>query len=123
MTNDIQLNLNTDLKFKVVPYENAGTVRRVRYSASGKRFVDIEQTTDLGFVTVETLDAAEHVATINGERVHGELTFAAEELEVPTGTRVLLWNVYNFDEKTEDDIDLAEVGSSDIPAPIIDMLL
>lgn len=123
MHNDIQLNLNADLNFEAVTYANAATTTKIRYSASGKKFVDIDRTTAVGHVSVTVVDESDHAATVNGEKIKGSINFSAEEIETPNGTRALLWNVYNFADRLEDDLDLEEIGSASIPDPIIDMLL
>lgn len=117
----IKLNLDTELKFKVVSVQLPELVSRVVYSPEQERFIDIEARTSQGYVEVTT-DTDEHTATVDGVKVYGELSFALELVHSPDGGTGALWDVYNFGENPEDDIDLREISTSKIPDPIVDML-
>lgn len=117
----IKLNLDTELKFKVVTVQLPELVSRVVYSPEQERFIDIEARTSQGYVEVTT-DTDEHTATVGGVRVYGVLSFALELVHSPGGDTGALWGVYSFGENLEDDIDLREISTSDIPDPIVDML-
>ena len=125
MTHNITLNLNTDLKFKVVAVSQLETVSRASYSVEKSEFVDIERTRNLGFVDVSSADGESVTATVDGENITGaELTFYATEHETPDGTRTILWDVYNYSyEGPDSDVDLEKVPTADIPDVIVDMLL
>lgn len=123
MTHDIKLNLGTDLNFKIVEVTSPEAVTKTVWSSKGNKFVDIERTFARGFVDVTTTEEGEHVVEVDGERFYHTVTFDATEVETPNGTLTMLWSVYSFTDKPEDDLDLEEVGSFEIPDPIIDMLL
>ena len=117
----IKLNLDTELKFKVVSVQLPELVSRVVYSPEQERFIDIEARTSQGYVEVTT-DTDEHTATVDGVKVYGELSFALELVLSPDGGTGALWDVYSFWETPDDDIDLTEVSTSEIPECIVDML-
>ena len=124
MTHNITLNFNTDLKFKVVTVTQPEVVSRIAYSVEKSAFVDIERTRSLGFVDVTFDDASEWVAEIDGARAYEQVTFDAVEIESPNGTRAILWDVYSFSSKgIEDDLEIENVATADIPDAIVDMLL
>ena len=124
MTHNIALNFNTDLKFKVVANTQPVVVTRIAYSVEKAAFVDIERTRSIGFVDVTFDDASEWIAHIDGERVYEQVTFDAVEVESPDGTRAILWEVYSFSDKgIEDDLEIENVPTADIPDAIVDMLL
>lgn len=124
MTHNISLNFNTDLKFKVVANTQPVVVTRIAYSVEKAAFVDIERTRSIGFVDVTFDDATEWIAQIDGARVYEQVTFDAVEVESPDGTRAILWEVYSFSDKgIEDDLEIENVPTADIPDAIVDMLL
>lgn len=124
MTHNIALNFNTDLKFKVVANTQPVVVTRIAYSVEKAAFVDIERTRSIGFVDVTFDDASEWIAQIDGARVYEQVTFDAVEVESPDGTRAILWEVYSFSDKGfEDDLEIENVPTADIPDAIVDMLL
>lgn len=124
MTHNISLNFNTDLKFKVVANTQPVVVTRIAYSVEKAAFVDIERTRSIGFVDVTFDDATEWVAQIDGARAYEQVTFDAVEVESPDGTRAILWEVYSFSDKgIEDDLEIENVPTADIPDAIVDMLL
>ena len=124
MTHNITLNFNTDLKFKVVAIQLPEVVTRIAYSVEKSAFVDIERTRSLGFVDVSLDDASEWIAEIDGARAYEQVTFDAVEIESPNGTRAILWDVYSFSSKgIEDDLEIENVATADIPDAIVDMLL
>ena len=124
MTHNIALNYNTDLKFKVVANTQPVVVTRIAYSVEKAAFVDIERTRSIGFVDVTFDDASEWIAQIDGARVYEQVTFDAVEVESPDGTRAILWEVYSFSDKgIEDDLEIENVPTADIPDAIVDMLL
>ena len=124
MTHNIALNFNTDLKFKVVANTQPVVVTRIAYSVDKAAFVDIERTRSIGFVDVTFDDASEWIAQIDGARVYEQVTFDAVEVESPDGTRAILWEVYSFSDKgIEDDLEIENVPTADIPDAIVDMLL
>ena len=124
MTHNIALNFNTDLKFKVVANTQPVVVTRIAYSVEKAAFVDIERTRSIGFVDVTFDDASEWIAQIDGARVYEQVTFDAVEVESPDGTRAILWEVYSFSDKgIEDDLEIENVPTADIPDAIVDMLL
>ena len=117
----IKLNLDTELKFKVVSVQLPELVSRVVYSPDQERFIDIEARTSQGYVEV-TNDTDEYTATVDGVKVHGELSFSLELVHSPDGGTGALWDVYSFGHTPEEDIDLEEVSTSEIPECIVDML-
>lgn len=124
MTHNIALNFNTDLKFKVVANTQPVVVTRIAYSVEKAAFVDIERTRSIGYVDVTFDDASEWIAQIDGARVYEQVTFDAVEVESPDGTRAILWEVYSFSDKgIEDDLEIENVPTADIPDAIVDMLL
>lgn len=124
MTHNIALNFNTDLKFKVVANTQPVVVTRIAYSVEKAAFVDIERTRSIGFVDVAFDDATEWIAQIDGARAYEQVTFDAVEVESPDGTRAILWEVYSFSDKgIEDDLEIENVPTADIPDAIVDMLL
>lgn len=124
MTHNISLNFNTDLKFKVVANTQPVVVTRIAYSVEKAAFVDIERTRSIGFVDVTFDDATEWIAQIDGARAYEQVTFDAVEVESPDGTRAILWEVYSFSDKgIEDDLEIENVPTADIPDAIVDMLL
>lgn len=124
MTHNIALNFNTDLKFEVVTIPQPEVVSRVAYSTEKSAFVDIERTRSLGFVVVSFDDPSEWIAQVDGSRAYDQVTFNAVEVESPDGTKVIKWQVYSFSlEGIEDDLELTDVPTADIPGAIVDMLL
>lgn len=122
MTHTITLNYDTDLSFKTRLEVQPAIVSKIAYSTEQNKFIDIERTRYLGDVVVSSTDA-DTVATIDGKAVYYEVTFAATETETPDGTVTVLWNVYTFAVNLEEDIDIDDVPSSDIPDAVVDMLL
>lgn len=124
MTHDIKLNTAIDLNFKIVEVDLPEAVSRVVYSAEQGRFIDIETTRTQGFVDITHNDPSEWIAELDGQRVYEQVTFDATEYTYPEGPRAILWEVYSFSDKgIEDDLEIENVATSDIPSPIIDMLL
>ena len=122
MTHNITLNFNMDLKFKVVTITQPEVVSRIAYSVEKAAFVDIERTRNIGFVDVTFDDASEWIADVDGVRGYEQVTFDAVEVESPDGTRAILWEVYSFSD-FEDDLEIENVPTADIPDAIVDMLL
>ena len=122
MTHNITLNFNTDLKFKVVTITQPEVISRIAYSVEKSAFVDIERTRNIGFVDVSYDDSSEWIADVDGVRGYEQVTFDAVEVESPDGTRAILWEVYSFSD-FEDDLEIENVPTADIPDPIVDMLL
>lgn len=124
MTHTIKLNTAIDLNFKIVRVELPEAVTRVVYSAEKVRFIDIETTRNQGFVDVTHNDPSEWIAEIDGQRAYEQVTFDATEYEYPEGTRSILWEVYSFSDKgIDDDLEIENVATFDIPSFIVDMLL
>lgn len=124
MTHTIKLNTAIDLNFKIVKVESPEVVSRVVYSAEQARFIDIETTRNQGYVVITHPDRSEWVAELDGHRGYEEVTFVATEYEYPAGTRSILWEVYSYSyEVMEDDLEVENVVTSDIPSFIVDMLL
>lgn len=121
MTHDIELNLKERLKFRIVSIQLPELVSRVEYSPVQGRFIDTGATTDEGFVEV-TSHTDEHLAVVNGQRVYDNLTFSLTLEHGTDGTVGALWDVYSFSDTQDEEVDLEEVATSDIPAPIVDML-
>lgn len=123
MTHNIKLNTAIDLNFKIVRVDLPEAVSRVVYSAEQVRFIDIETTRNQGFVDI-TSDSDEWIAEIDGHKAYGQVTFDAVEYTYPEGTRSILWEIYSFSDKgIEDDVEFENVATSEIPTPIVDMLL
>ena len=124
MTHSIALNFNTDLTFESRVETYPAVVSKIAYSVEKAAFVDIERTRSIGFVDVTFDDATEWIAQIDGARVYEQVTFDAVEVESPDGTRAILWEVYSFSDKgIEDDLEIENVPTADIPDAIVDMLL
>lgn len=124
MTHNITLNLDADLKFKVVTIPQPEVVSRGAYSVEKSAFVVIKRARSLGFVDVSFDDASEWVAQIDGARAYEQVTFDAVEVETPDGTRSITWEVYSFSDKgVDDDLEFENVPTADIPNAIVDMLL
>lgn len=122
MTHTIALNYDTDLSFKAHLEVQPTIVSKVAYSVEQAKFIDIERTRFLGYVEVSS-PKGDTIATIDGQATTDEVVFAATETTNPEGTVTLLWNVYTVADKEEDDIDIEDVPSSDIPDAVVDMLL
>lgn len=121
MTHDIKLNTAIDLNFKIVTALYPETTSRVVYSAEQTRFIEIETTRHQGYVDITCNDSSEWIAEIDGQRAYENVTFDATEHEYPDGTRCILWEVYSITSRA--DVEIDDVPISDIPTPIIDMLL
>lgn len=122
MTHTITLNYDTDLSFTSRLEVQPSIVAKVAFSTEQGKFIDIERTRNLGHVDVSAKEG-DTVATIDGQTTTDEVTFCVTETETPDGTVTVLWNVYTFADKEEDDIDIDDVPSSDIPDAVVDMLL
>lgn len=125
MTHNIALNYDTDLTFESRVETYPAVVSKIAYSVEKAAFVDIERTRFLGYVEVSTAKDGESVGTVDDQTPpDNTLTFSADERISPDGTRTILWNVYSFaDTREEDDLDLENVPTADIPDAIVDMLL
>lgn len=124
MTHNITLNYNADLKFKAVTIPQPEVVSRGTYSAEKTAFVVNERTRRLGFVDVSFDDPSEWIAQIDGARAYEMVTFDAVEVKTPDGTRSILWEVYSYsDKEIDDDLEIENVPTADIPYAIVDMLL
>lgn len=125
MTHNITLNFDTDLTFETRAETYPAIVTKVAYSVEKAAFVDIERTRFLGYVEVTTAKSDVSVGTVDGQTPPDDtLTFSADERISPDGTRTILWNVYSFAGTTvEDDLDIEDVATADIPDAIVDMLL
>ena len=122
MTHTITLNYDTDLSFKSRLTAHPDIVSKIEYSAEEGKFIDIERTRHLGYVEVSAEEGVT-VATIDGQDTDEEVTFYVTETESPDGTVTVLWNVCAFADKVEDDIDIDDISTSDIPDAVVDMLL
>lgn len=124
MTHTIKLNTAIDLNFKIVRVESPEVVTRVVYSAEQVRFIDIDLSRPLGYVDIIHPDRSEWIVEIDGQRVYEQVTFDATEYQSLEGTRTILWQVYSFSDKgIEDDLEVENIATSDIPSFIVDMLL
>lgn len=125
MTHNIALNFNTDLTFEAHVETYPTVVTRTAYSVEKSRFTDIERTRFLGYVDVSTAKDDEVPCTVDGHTPpDNTVTFSAEERISPDGTRNILWNVYSLaDTRVEDDLDIENVPTADIPGAVVGMLL
>ena len=124
MTHNIALNFNTDLTFesRVETYPSVFT--KTAYSVEKSTFVDIERTRYLGYVDVSTAEDDGVPCTVDGQTPpDNSVTFTAEERISPDGTRNIFWNVYSLaNTSKEDDIDIENVPTADIPGAVVGML-
>ena len=123
MTHNITLNFDTDLTFETRAETYPAVITKTAYSVEKAAFVDISRKRYLGYVEVGTAKSDAVVGTVDGEDTPDTLTFTADEHTTPDGTRTILWKVYSFADKEEDDIDIYDVATADIPDAIVDMLL
>ena len=124
MTHNIALNFNTDLTFESRVETYPAVVTRTAYSVEKSRFTDIERTRFLGYVDVSTAEDDEVPCTVDGQTPpDNTVTFSAEERTSPDGTRNIIWNVYSLaDTRAEDDLDIENVATADIPGAVVGML-
>lgn len=124
MTHNIALNFNTDLTFESRVETYPAVVTKTEYSVEKATFVDIERTRFLGYVDVSTAEDDGFPCTVDGQTPpDNTVTFSAEERTSPDGTRNILWNVYSFaDTREEDDLDIENVPTADIPGAVVGML-
>lgn len=124
MTHNIALNFNTDLAFESRVETYPTVVTRTAYSVEKSRFTDIERTRFIGYVDVSTAKDDEVPCTVDGQTPpDSTVTFSAEERISPDGTRNILWNVYSLaDTRAEDDLDIENVPTADIPSAVVGML-
>lgn len=125
MTHNIALNFDTDLAFETRAETYPAVVTKTAYSVEKGTFVDIERTRYLGYVDVSTAKDDEVVCTVDSQTPpDNTVTFSAEERITPDGTRNILWNVYSLaDTRAEDDLDIENVATADIPDAVVAMLL
>ena len=124
MTHNIALNFNTDLAFESRVETYPTVVTRTAYSVEKARFTAIERTRFLGYVDVSTAEDDGVPCTVDGQTPpDNTVTFSAEERTSPDGTRNIIWNVYSLaDTSEEDDLDIENVATADIPPAIVGML-
>lgn len=121
MSNQITLNFDTKLKFHIVAGVAGERVTRAVYSQD-TGFVDLRSTVFIGYVDVTT-DTDDYVGTINGTHVK-HINFE-RHLDVLNPEAIgNLWGVYSWDDVsgTDEDIELEDLPSNDIPDAILDML-
>lgn len=122
MAHDIKLNFNTDLKFETYVHTAPSVTTKVVWSSKHRKFIDIEQKTSPGYVEVST-DTDEHIATLDGDFIREGLAFAIEITTSADGVSGALWDVWTFNcTRAEDDVDLEDLSTAEIPDCIVDML-
>ena len=118
MQHTITLNRDTPLSVRAIIPENPEEVLKGTLYPHLSHFTADEAEKDLGYVHLEAIDTQEHVAIIDGTRVYNELYFGLTHSK----TQGYVWNVYNFADNTEDDIELDDLPESAIPQEVVDIL-